>query len=346
MSELRYDPLKQTWVVIADHPGSRPGEFLLDRIQQTMTLCPFCVGQEHRTPPELFAIRDAGSHANGPGWQVRVMPNKYPTFGIEGDQAHRGVGLYDVKQGIGAHEVVVETPDHDRHPADLTPQDWVNVLRAWRSRLLDLRRDTRFRDIFVFKNHGLEAGAVIPHSHSQIMAVPTMPPLLATELNSNLDHFLAKERCLHCDLLLQERETGDGVVRDDGQYLVYSPFASRYPFELRIVPIRHQHDFAIIGDERLLPLGEAIHETLQRIRSALRDPPMNLLLVTAPPEHPRVGRPEFWNSLHFDFHWYLEIVPCLKRMAGFERSTGFHLNSTLPSEAARFLREAELQIDS
>lgn len=341
MSQLRWDPLTQNWVIITRAQGRRPDDFILEREQVIMDSCPFCYGHEEWTTAELYAVRPDGSHPNTPGWQVRVIPNKYPALGIEGDLDKRGVGIYDVMNGIGAHEIVVENPDHQRSLAELAPDEIRTILKAYRARLLDLRRDSRFQTVIVFKNYGLEAGAAIPHSHSQIIAVPVLPPRQASELKTCREYFVRKERCLLCDLLQQELDMKAGIVRDDGHFVVFAPYASRYPFELRIASRRHGHDFALQSDQELLQLAETLKNTLQRLRSVLRDPPYNLVLQTAPPMHERLGRPALWNSLPYDYHWYLEIIPRLTKTAGFERGTGFTMNPTAPEEAAKFLRDAD-----
>jgi len=342
VSQLRWDPLTLSWVIITGNRGRRPQDFILEHQRSTIESCPFCYGHESRTTSELFAVRPDGSLPNTPGWQVRVIPNKYPVPGIEGDLDKHGVGLYDVSSGIGAHEIVVESPDHQRSLGQLAPGEILNVLRAYRVRLLDLRRDQRFRSVVIFKNHGLEAGATIPHPHSQLIAVPIVPPRLTTQLGVCRDYFERKERCLLCDLISQEQQDGRGIVYDDGSYVAFAPFASRYPFELRIAPKLHNHDFAMQSDLELTRLAEALKSTLSRLGAVLRDPPYNFVLQTAPPMHDRPGKPNYWESLPLDFHWYIELIPRLTRIAGFERGTGFTMNPTPPEEAARFLREADL----
>lgn len=346
MSQLRWDPLTQSWVIITNNRGRRPRDFILERERVSMTSCPFCYGHEERTSSELFAVRNDGSAPNTPGWQVRVIPNKFPVLGIEGSLEPRGIGLYDVMNGIGAHEIVIENPDHERDLAELAPEEINNVLKAFRARLFDLRRDHRFRTIVVFKNHGLEAGETIPHAHSQIIAVPITPPRLATELEVCREHFQRKERCLFCDLLDQELRDGRGIVRDDGHFVVFAPYASRFPFELRIAPKRHLHDFALQSDQDLGRLAEALRDTLARLRTVLRDPPYNFVLQNAPPPHPRPGQGPALDLLPHSYHWYLELIPRLTRIAGFERGTGFTMNPTPPEEAARFLREADLSLNA
>lgn len=339
MSELRWDPLIDSWVVIAGARGRRPVDFITERKRIESVVCPFCYGHENKTPAEVYALRPDASPANQPGWRVRVIPNKFPVLGIEGQIETRGEGLYDVKNGIGAHEVIIETPDHDRHPADLRPGELADVFRAFRSRLIDLRRDRRFRHIVIYKNHGLEAGATIPHTHSQLLALPITPPHLRIALQASQKYFRYKERCLMCDLLAQELDDGRRLVRVDSEFAVFAPFASRHPFSLRIVPRRHCHDFALMTDQILNALGETMHDILGRLRVVLRDPPFNLVLHNAPSTLPRPGRPDFWSSLSHDFHWHFELAPKIMEPAGFEWGTGFFINPTPPEDAARYLRE-------
>jgi UDPglucose--hexose-1-phosphate uridylyltransferase len=306
-----------------------------------MTSCPFCYGNEDRTPSELFAIRPSGK-ANGPGWQVRVIPNKYPALRIEGDINSRSYGLYDVRNGIGAHEVIIETPDHDRGMADLTPGEITNVLRAYRARYLDLRQDSRFRYLTLFKNHGSRAGATLSHAHSQLIAVPLTPPVAATELSICRDYYSRKERCLHCDLLEFELSQGDRVVREFANFVLLAPYASCFPFELRLYPKQHLHDFALMEDETLAELAEAMKDMLLRLKMLLDDPPFNFIIHTAPTGQPRPGKPDYWGSLPHDYHWHLELVPRLTQIAGFEWGTGFFINPTSPEDATRFLRDIAL----
>ncbi|ANA41371.1 MULTISPECIES: galactose-1-phosphate uridylyltransferase [Geobacter] len=339
MSELRWDPLKQHWVIIATERGRRPRDFMVEHKATDAACCPFCYGLEEKTPPEIYAVRDTGA-ANSPGWMVRVIPNKYPALRIEGDLNSRGFGPYDVLNGIGAHEIIIETPDHDRDMAELSPAEITEVLRAWRARFLDLRRDTRFRYMVLFKNHGTKAGATLSHSHSQLIAVPLIPPVAATELRVCKDYFSAKERCLICDLIDFELKSGERIVREFANYVIMTPYAACFPFEVRLYPKRHAFDFALLPDAELTELAVALKDMLTRLRSILRDPPYNFILHTAPPRHPRLGKPGYWSSIEYDYHWHIELVPRLTQIAGFEWGTGFHINPTSPEDAATFLREA------
>ena len=341
MSELRWDPLKQHWVIIATERGRRPRDFQVQRESGEMTSCPFCYGNEDKTPAEIFAIRPSGP-PNSSNWKVRVIPNKYPALRIEGDLNKRGHGLYDVMAGIGAHEVIIETPDHSRGMADLTPAEITDVLIAYRERYLDLRRDARFRYMVLFKNHGTPAGASLSHAHSQLIAVPLTPPVAATELRICREFFAAKERCIFCDLIDFELASGSRVIREFANFVILSPYAACFPFEVRLYPKKHAHDFALLNDAELAELAIALRDMLLRLKTVLKDPPFNFILHTAPPMHPRHGKPDYWGSITYDYHWHIELVPRLTQIAGFEWGTGFFINPTSPEDAAAFLRDARI----
>ncbi len=341
MSELRWDPLKLHWVIIAVERGRRPQDFHTEEEFTGMTACPFCYGNEDKTPPEIFAIRPSGP-ANAANWRVRVIPNKYPALRVEGELNSRGYGLYDVMNGIGAHEIIIETPDHSRGMADLSTLEISDVLKAYRARYLDLRKDFRFRSMIIFKNHGKRAGASLYHSHSQLIAVPLMPPVASTELKVAKDYFRAKERCIFCDIIDFELRSGERIVKEFQNFVTIAPYASSSPFELRLFPKVHNHDFALMNDAQLAELAIALKDMLLRVKNVLKDAAYNFVLHTAPPQHPRPGKPEQWGSLQYDFHWHIELVPRLTQVAGFEWGTGFYINPTSPEDAAQFMRDAEV----
>jgi UDPglucose--hexose-1-phosphate uridylyltransferase len=314
----------------------------MERSVTDSDVCPFCYGFEGKTPPEIFSIRNYGE-PNNPGWQVRVIPNKYPALRVEGVVKSRGYGLYDVRDGIGAHEVIIETPDHNKGMADFTPQEITNVLMAYRARLLDLRNDFRLRHLMIFKNHGAQAGATLGHSHSQLIAVPLTPPVAAKELHVCRQFYESHERCMICDLIEFELKEGVRVVIENQDFVVLAPYAACFPFELRLYPKHHAHDFAMMNDRQLAELGVTMKEMLQRIKTVLKDPAYNYILHTAPPTQTRPGKPEYWGSLAYDYHWHIDLVPRLTQIAGFEWGTGFFINPTSPEETAVYLREADIQ---
>jgi UDPglucose--hexose-1-phosphate uridylyltransferase len=340
MSELRWDPVKLHWVIIAAEHGMLRKDFQVEH-KVKMESCPFCYGYEDKTPGEIFAIRPYGA-PNSPNWKVRVIPNKYPVLRIEGELKSRAYGMYDVMNGIGAHEIIIETPEHHKTLAELTVQEITNVLIAYRTRILDLRRDFRFRYLVLFKNYGIQAGASLSHSHSQLIAVPLAPPVAATELKVCREFYDKKQRCLFCDLIDFELQGGDRIVKEFSNYVIFTPYASCFPFELRLFPKQHSHDFALMSDGQMGDLAIALKDMLNRIKTALKDPPYNFILHTAPPMHPRPGKPGFWSSIEYDYHWHIELTPRLSRIAGFEWGTGFHINPTAPENAASFLREADV----
>lgn len=341
MSEFRWDPLKGAWAIMENHRPRQPREFIIERQVIAMTICPFCPGQEGKTPPEVFALRPQGSPPNGPNWQVRVVPNKFPVLRIEGELSPTTTGLYRAMRGVGAHEVIIETPDHRQSLAHLGLPEVAAVLQAYRARLLDLRQDQRFRYLQIFKNHGIEAGAPLPHAHSQLMAVPITPPVIRNELNTCREHYLRTGACLICDILAQEIADGRRVVYNDGRFVVLAPYASCFPFELRLYPIRHNHDFAIQNDQELKDCAQALQDMLRRLYTLLEDPPYNFILHTAPPATAFSGKPGYGETLPRDYHWHIELVPRLSQIAGFEWGSGFFINPLPAEDAAKFLAETD-----
>lgn len=341
MSELRHDPIQGRWVIIATDRSRRPHDLEVAAAHRETGFCPFCPGHESRTPPEIAAVgRPSGAPRNGEGWRLRVVPNKYPALGVDGDLDRRGVGLYDRMRGVGAHEVVIDTPDHDGDLSRLAPAHAADLLRLLQERMRDLFRDRRLQYVLPFKNHGAAAGATLAHPHTQIIATPVIPRIVARELSQARAHYARKERCLFCDVLDEERERGERLVHECEHFVVLAPYASRFPFELLILPRRHGHDFAAAGGEEIEALGACLVEVARRMKRVLKDPPFNLVIHSAPNRDAFSARPDDWRTLHLDYHWHLELLPRLSRVAGFENGTDFYINPTAPEEAARYLREA------
>ncbi len=342
MPELRHDPIQKRWVIITSERGSRPDDFSRQEQPIPGGFCPFCEGNESKTPPEIAAIRANGYGPNQSGWEIRVVPNKFPALRIEGALDRRGLGAYDKMNGIGAHEVIIETPQHDLNMADAPVQHLEKVLRMYRERLVDLLRDFRFKYILIFKNHGAAAGASLSHPHTQLIATPVTPLTLAEELTSAKEHYQEKERCLFCDLIQQELESGQRIVIQQDQFVAITPFASRFPFEIFLAPRNHYHSFADITDDMIHHLAVTMKEILLRVKKCLNDPPYNFLFHTIPNVRTRPKRASYWDTIELDFHWHVELIPRLTRIAGFEWGTGFYINPTAPEEAAKYLREVEI----
>ena len=332
MPELRKDPIVNRWIVLASERSRRPSDFAEPppRVDPDQP-CPFCPGNERHTPPEILAVREPATAPNGPGWSTRVIPNKFPALQVEGGLDRRGEGLYDRMNGIGAHEVIIETPQHDRELSQLPVEQVEQALRAYRERVRDLNNDLRLRHILLFKNHGASAGATLEHSHTQLLATPILPEVVAEELEGSLRHYEAKERCVYCDVLEQEIEDGRRVVSRGERFVAFAPFASRFPFETWILPRQHRSAFERIEDAEIAPLATIFRDVLARLARALNRPSYNFLIHTAPCREPDLPH----------YHWHVEIIPKLTRMSGFEWGTGVYINPTTPEEAAEYLRSCE-----
>jgi UDPglucose--hexose-1-phosphate uridylyltransferase len=337
MPELRKDPVVGRWVIISTERSLRPTSFTPGTPTRATTFCPFCPGNEDKTPPEVYAVRPGSEAPNSTGWQVRVVPNKFPALQIEGTLDRRGEGLYDKMNGVGAHEVVIEGPRHDQDLSDLSVEHLTQVLLAYRERVLDLHRDRRFRYVLIFKNHGAQAGATLEHTHTQLIATPIIPKAIQEELDGSRRYYELKERCVFCDIIQQELGENNGrrLVSSSERFLAIEPFAPRFPFETWILPRRHDDSFSNVADaEEFRDLAGLLKDTLQRLNRALDRPPFNFVVHTAPVAE---GELEY-------YHWHLEIMPKLTRVAGFEIGSGFYINPTPPEDAAQYLREIAVQV--
>ena len=335
MPELRKDPVSGGWIIVTTERGKLPSEFGTVTDQRKGGPCPFCEGHEEETPPEIAAYRDDGQ-PNGPGWSVRTVPNKSAVLKVEGELDRRGDGLYDVMNGIGAHEIVIESPDHDADLSTLPLEQLSLAIRMHRDRSLDLRKDKRLRYLQVFRNHGEAAGATMEHPHSQIIALPITPRWLKEELVSAKAHFEFKERCLFCDIMWQELSDHVRIVYENRAFVCFVPFASKSPFEVWALPKRHDSDFGTIENEEIEQMARALKSVTGALSRGLHDPPYNFIIHSAPF---RDERPGYWKTIDKDFHWHIEIIPRLTQMAGFEWGTGFYLNPTPPEQSAQYLRE-------
>ncbi|HVN95386.1 MAG TPA: galactose-1-phosphate uridylyltransferase [Syntrophorhabdaceae bacterium] len=331
MPELRKDPIIDRWVIISTERGKRP-VFIADEAPPVKgAVCPLCPGNEYMTPSEVYAKRVAGSPPNSPNWTLRVVPNKFPALRIEGGLDKEGIGLYDKMNGVGAHEVIVETPNHGETLSDMPVERIQDLFVAYKERIVDLSRDKRFKYIMVFKNHGAIAGASLDHSHSQLIALPIVPKRVVEELSGGLEYYKFKDRCIFCDMITQEKEDNVRVVAENDQCIAISAYASRFPFETWILPKKHESIFAEHqGADNFYSLASMMSEILKKYVTVLNAPPYNYIIHTAP----LVGG----DTPHF--HWHIELIPRLTKMAGFEWGTGFYINPTPPEEAAAYLKEA------
>lgn len=335
MTELRTDPITGRIVAIDTGDFKRRDDFELTpvRLEDAPAACPLCEGREGDAGPEILAWREGGP-ANVPGWSVRVVANRHPMLRIEAGLEVRMDGVQEARPGLGAHEVIIETPVHDQPLHTMDADRIWRVLWAWRTRLQDLKRDSRFVSAVVFKNHGRAAGARLDHSHSQLVAFPVVPPELTDELRGVARHMASTGRCIFCDVVQQEMRDGRRIVSDQDAVIALAPFASRVPFETWLVPRQHASRFEDAPDETLQVLAVVLKSVMARIDWALERPACNIVLHTAP-----------WGvtsgaDAESAFHWHVEIIPRVTRYGGLEWGSGVHRNPVSPEQAAAALRSA------
>jgi UDPglucose--hexose-1-phosphate uridylyltransferase len=334
MPQLRKDPVTHEWVIIATERSRRPTDFkssedLMGKPAYSPN-CPFCPGNEKMTPGEVLAYRPADALPNSAGWWVRVVPNKFPALAIEGNLDRAGFGMYDMMNGIGAHEVIIECTEHDKSIANVSPLQAQEVLWAYRDRCLDLMKDKRFKYILLFRNHGKVAGASLEHPHSQLIALPMVPQDVMLKIEGSQRYHDYHERCIYCDMVKQEVSYGERIICMNDDFVAFCPFSAKYPFETWIVPREHSSSFIYEDRQRINAFASILQDALSRIGICLNYPPYNYTLHTAPINQERER----------DFHWHLSIMPRLTIAAGFEMGTGVYINVTAPEDAAHHLRAA------
>lgn len=328
MSELRREPIARRWVVITTDNPKGPADYLPFKPpyqpQEPKGACPFCPGNEGMTPQETFSLRGEGKE-----WSVRVIPNKFPFFHIEGDFDRRPEGMYDVMEAIGAHEIVIETPDHHQNLASMELHQIEKILFSYRERLIDLGKDRRFQQFIILKNY---PGIFNRHPHSHILAMPVIPRTIDEEVWGIVDYNQRKERCIFCDIIKEEISVKKRVIWETVHFLIFSPFASRYPFETWIIPKAHCPDFHHITEEEIGDLSTGIQSLFLSFYKLLSDPPFSLVFHTSPIQS-RFHRPEY--------HWHIETRLRIGLREGFEWGSGFFVNPTPPEDAAAYLRGVE-----
>jgi len=332
MPELRKDPILGRWIIISTERGKRPTDFVVDSSPTKGGFCPLCPGNEATTPPEVLGYGRKDAKANRPGWNLRVVPNKYPALVIEGDLDKEGEGIYDRMNGIGAHEVIIETPDHNTSFTQLPPEKMIQVFWAFRDRIVDLERDLRFRYAMIFKNYGQAAGASLEHSHSQLVALPILPRMIVSELEGSKKYFGYKDRCVFCDIIRQETKSNIRVISQNDDFIAICPYAPRSPFEMWILPKQHSSSYISMGEKKFESLTSIFSEIMRRLDSCIPNVPYNFVLHTSPLRS---------DPLEY-FHWHFEIMPKLTSIAGFEWGSGFYINPVPPEYATEFLKAAEI----
>jgi len=331
MAEFRKDPVDGRWVIIATERRKRFVGFHTEPYPESEERCAFCPGNEALTPGEIFSFRDSGSKKNEPGWRVRVIPNREPILRVETELTREGVGYYDRISGLGAHEIIIESPNHNEVYSQLSVKSLGEIYLAYRERIIDLKKDQRLKYVLIFKNYGRTAGAIMDHPHSQLIALPILPKQITEEMRGAREYFQYRERCIFCDIIHQELEDKERLVFENSEFLVICPWAPIFPFELWVIPKNHRPSFDASRDDLLYLLAEAVKSAMTRLDQVLQRPHFNLILHTVP----------FGEEKCEYYHWHLEIMPRLTQVAGFEYGSGFYINPVSPEEATGWLNRAE-----
>ena len=331
MPELRQNPITKDWVIFATERAKRPHEFIktsrhTEKIPTYKSDCPFCPGNEDDLSLETFCLRA------GDGWRVRVVPNKYPALSAIGDRTRKVEGIHRIISGVGFHEVIVEHPRHDLTPALMTIADVQNILIAYRQRYIEIRKDPRIEAIIIFKNHGESAGTSIEHPHSQIAAIPVVPYQFRVRIDEAIRYFDDTGECIFCRNLQDELDTQERIVLESKHFVAFIPYAALSPFHLWIYPRRHASSFDDTTDAELADLAFTLKTVLAKLYHGLNNPDYNFTIRSIPTD-------ETYTDY---FHWYLAIVPRVSKSAGFEIGSGMYINTSMPEDSAKFLRDVEI----
>ncbi len=330
MSVIRQDPTTKEWVIIATERAKRPDQFKREQsptdLPPHQASCPFCPGNETLTPPEILRL-PPDEHEN---WNVRGIPNKYAALTGSGEAARRETGaLFREMDGVGAHEVIVETPLHNQRMALMADSQVERILTACHMRYCALEKDSRIKSIIIFKNHGERAGTSLEHPHIQLVAAPVAPMLMRRKHDVAITHYDDTGRCLYCDLVAAELDARIRILFETDGFVVFHPYASRLPFETWITPRRMQPSFSQISPEDLRELASVLRKTLHGLDVALNNPHFNFVIHSAP----------LGDHQHEYYLWHIQILPRLTTIAGFELGSGIFINTMLPEESAAFLRK-------
>lgn len=334
MPQLRKDPIIGRWVIISTERGKRPHDFVISKDEPLDQGCPFCEGNEKQTPPEIYAVRKENTAPDTPGWDLRVVANMRPLMQIEGDMGRRPQGMFDLMNAIGAHELIIETSKHAANITEIDVDQVACVFDTYITRIKDLEKDSRIKYALIFKNYGVIAGAsLIRHSRSQLIALPVNPKRVKEELAGSKRYYEYKERCIFCDMIRHEIDADVRVIAHSDGFIAFAPYASRFPFEVWVLPEEHSCDFYTLKNTK--GLAKIMKTVMGKLSKELDDPPYNYIIHTAP--FRRKSSAGYWKTVDYDYHWHIEITPRLTKVAGFELGSGFYINPTPPEEAAKFL---------
>jgi UDPglucose--hexose-1-phosphate uridylyltransferase len=328
MPELRQNFFTKEWVIIATERAKRPEELATHRvvppIPAFVETCPFCPGNESKTPAEVLRAPAADGT-----WAVRVIPNKFAALSSEVQPTRSLQHLRRRIDGFGFHEVIIDSPDHARYMGLLPDDQVASILKVYRERYNVLSVDRRVNHITIFKNHGADAGASLQHPHSQLIATPVIPSQVRHRLHEALRHYDDVGECMFCHMVEREVEDQVRIVIKGEHFVAMEVFAAATPFATHIFPLRHMASFGDINDLEIADLARVLRTLLAKLYVGLENPDLNFTV--------RSGPTEYTGARHF--HWYVSVIPRLTRVAGFELGSGMFINTVLPEAAAEFLRK-------
>lgn len=345
VSELRQDLISKDWMIVATARAKRSNSFFggrparrqgREKFEQSISQCPFEDPQVTGHSEPLLIYYEEGQKRRAKGvkklikeWSLQVIKNKFPALGQGDCSKISKEGPYSTMQGAGFHEIII-THDHNKHPALMSLEQLEEVIRAYQERYIILMDHKCVNYIFIFYNHGKEAGATLSHPHSQLIALPVLPADVRRSLRGAKEYYDEHKKCAHCAMLKWEKEERRSVFQNE-YFIVYSPFVSRVNFELRIYPRKHQPCFEKMTDIERKYLAEALWQALHRLYKGLKDPAYNLFIHTAPCDGKNYGY----------YHWHIEILPKTNTWAGIELGTGVEIITVRPEEVAKFLRKVK-----
>jgi len=331
MPEFRQNMLTNEWVIIASERAKRPQDFKIKDagrppLPEFSLSCPFCPGHEAQTPAATQTVKRDGK------WAVRAVPNKFAALQNDISFQPKRVGPFLKATGYGIAEVIIETPRHNLTLAAMDAKSVEDVIKVYKSRYLSVAQEKQICFINIFRNHGVRAGTSLEHPHSQLIATPVIPPHVRNPIEQAVRYYDTHGQCIYCDMLHEEIRRQERLVAETDFFIAYAPYASRTPFEVRIMPKKHQPSFADIGGKEIVDFARIVKSILARLYKGLNNPDYNFIIRSAP-----VGDENAKYS-----HWYMVIIPKLTTPAGFEIGTGIYINVSFPEQCAEFLRTIDI----
>ena len=337
MPELRRDPITRGWVIFAPRRSKRPSDFFKHEKSDSIADCPFCPGQEPEDDLAPIEVHGPCCEFSEAPWSMKVLHDKYPLLRSDKKFERFGDGMYDLMEGYGEHQLIVESPEHGLKFDDFSVEHLSEIFALYQKRIIELSRDKRIQHILITRNIGNDAGAHIHHPHSHVVALPIVPKKLMEEVEGARLYHQYRDRCIFCDIISQELESRERVVLENESFIAFCSYASRFPFEVTVIPKVHLPRYETIRPEEMGQLAQMMKQLIGGLNTLLKDPPLNYIVHSAPTVHAR--RERFERVGQF-YHWHIELLPKLTRVAGFEWGSGFYINPMLPEDAAEHLRAA------